>query len=132
MVLNCVLLNFKCSDECKGGLAWKDHSYYYTIYRPFVVEYGGMKYLVFSNPGFSGRVDIMEQGFGGQRSLADVDSESPSRSHKTKQLLEQAKVLKLSYPLGLPSGYQVHGEIEEDVIEKTVLFFLKKTVLFFL
>jgi hypothetical protein len=113
MVLNCVLSNFRCSER---GLAWKDHAFYYTIYQPFVVEYGGTKYLVFSNPGFSSRVDIMEQGTVGQRSVADVDSESPSRIHETQQLLEQAKVLKLYYPLQLPSGYEVYEEMVDDVI----------------
>jgi hypothetical protein len=112
-----VLSECDCCTECERGEAVV-HKYYLTFYRPFLVSIGDKEHIVFSNPGFSSRVDIMEAG--GKKSVACSDRALRKNPKKkltgTQELLLAADNMHFSWPLHMPLPSEVHAKCREDTI----------------
>jgi hypothetical protein len=128
MVMKCKLENCKCCEECERGEA-VDHSHYLTWYRPIVVQIcdvddddedeeddDSKMFMIFSNPGWSSKVDIMEFNTGLEKSVAEVELEHREDLGETQKLLISSEKQQFTWPLHMPPDDEVIEFCPDDII----------------
>jgi hypothetical protein len=91
MVIKSQLTNCRCTPECEAGEE-VPHKFYLTWYLPYAIQIVDAMYIVFSNPAFSSRKDIMEHDGGLTKTVDEVDNEVLKRPLHVRMHVRKIKL----------------------------------------